>query len=173
MLPQLPEQADPRRLCVQGKRFEGRVALNSLDRLAPLLTSSEGEAAFQLVFDQDERKRSRVRGHVTAELQLCCQRCMQPMSLLVDVGFALSLVEGLREAETLPEEYEPLLLEERLLRPMDLVEDELILAIPPVPRHEAAECGVDLKAYRETAQTVEPTQRENPFAALKQLKGDS
>lgn len=173
MLPQLPEQADPRRLCAQGKRFEGRVALNSLDRLAPLLTSGEGEAAFQLVFDQDEHKRSRIRGHVTAELQLRCQRCMQSMRLPVDVDFALSPVEGLREAEALPEQYEPLLLEERLLHPMDLVEDELILAIPPVPRHEATECGVDLNAYRDTAQTVEPVQRESPFAALKQLKRDN
>lgn len=173
MLPQLPERADPRRLCEQGKRFEGRVALNSLGRLAPLLTSSEGEAAFQLVFDQDERKRPRIRGHVTADLQLCCQRCMQSMRLSVAVDFALSPVEGLREAEELPEEYDPLLLEDRMLHPMDLVEDELILAIPPAPRHEAAECTVDLNEYRDFSEATEPAQRENPFAALKQWKRDS
>lgn len=173
MLPQLPEQADPRRLCEQGKRFEGRVALNSLDRLVPLLTSSEGEAAFQLIFDRDEHNRSRIRGHVTAELQLRCQRCMQSMRLPVDVDFTLSPVKGLGEAEALPEEYDPLLLEERLLHPMDLVEDELILAIPPAPRHVVAECAVDLNEYRDTSEAVEPAQREHPFAALKQLKRDS
>ncbi|RMG36482.1 MAG: hypothetical protein D6720_05050 [Gammaproteobacteria bacterium] len=172
MLPQLPEQADPRRLCEQGKRFEGRVALNKLTRLAPLLTSSEGEAAFQLAFDQDEQGRLRIRGHVVADLQLRCQRCMESMRLPVDMAFVLSPVSGMREAEMLPEPYDPLLLEERLLHPMDLVEDELILAIPPAPRHAATECAVDLEQYRGAPEAVESAQRENPFAALKQLKRD-
>jgi Predicted metal-binding, possibly nucleic acid-binding protein len=173
MLSQLPEQADPRRLCEQGKRYEGRVALQDLARLAPLLTSTEGEAAFTLAFDHDETKRPRVRGTVRAELQLCCQRCLQSMPLVVDAAFQLSPVSGPEEAERLPAEYEPLLLDERLLHPMDLVEDELILAIPPAPRHAAADCGVDMADYRQEPVPEAPQREENPFAALQVLKRDN
>lgn len=172
MLSQLPEQADPRRLCEQGKSYEGRVALQGFARLAPLLTSNEGEAAFTLRFDQDDEGRARIRGHVKADLQVRCQRCMDSMWLNVDMNFLLSPVSGPQEAEMLPAEYDPLLLDEQLLHPVDLIEDELILAIPPAPRHPEAECAVNLADYRQgdsLKQAAEP-KRENPFAALQQLK---
>ena len=172
MLSQLPEQADPLLLCQRGKGYEGRVALRGLARLAPLLTSVEGEAAFTLRFDQDEEGRPRIRGHVRADLEVCCQRCMESMRLPVDMDFSLSPVSGPREAEMLPPEYDPLLLDERLLHPIDLIEDELILAIPPAPRHPEAECAVKLADYRnsgEPEQRVE-TKTENPFSALQVLK---
>ncbi|BAN69112.1 conserved hypothetical protein [endosymbiont of unidentified scaly snail isolate Monju] len=147
--------------------------MQDLARLAPLLTSTEGEAAFTLAFDHDETNRPRVRGTVRAELQVCCQRCLQSMPLAVDAAFQLSPVTGLGEAERLPAEYEPLLLDERLLRPMDLVEDELILAIPPAPRHAAADCGVDLADYRQESAPEASQRKESPFAALRALKRDS
>lgn len=172
MLSQLPEQADPLRLCEQGKGYEGRVALRGFARLAPLLTSSEGEAAFTLRFDQDDEGRARIHGHLRADLQVCCQRCMESMPLSVDTDFLLSPVSGPQEAEMLPSEYDPLLLDEQLLHPIDLIEDELILAIPPAPRHPEAECGVDLADYHQDDGTQEAaeSERENPFAALQQLK---
>lgn len=174
MLSQLPEQADPVRLCEQGKAFEGRVALRGFARLAPLLTSDEGEAAFTLRFDRDEEGRGRICGHVRADLQVCCQRCMESMPLAVDVQFRLSPVSGLREAEQLPPEYDPLLMEERLLHPIDLVEDELILAIPPAPRHPEAQCGVRMADYRggDVPQAEKEPEGDNPFAVLQRLKHD-
>lgn len=176
MLSQLPEQTDPRKLCEQGKGFEGTVALRDLPRLKPLLTSDEGEAAFTLEFDRDDERRLRIRGHVTAELVLCCQRCLQDMRLAVDSHFQLSPVSGVQEAERLPEDYDPLLLEERLLHPLDLIEDELILAVPNAPRHPEADCGVDLNDFRpEPESAAEPTDsaEDNPFAVLAGLKRDN
>lgn len=174
MLSQLPEQADPCRLCEQVKRFEGTVALNKLARLTPLLTSSEGEAAFALEFDQDDEQRMRIRGQVTAVLSVVCQRCMHPMDLEVNSNFQLSPVEGELEAERLPDDYDPLLLESSVIRLMDLIEDELILAIPPAPRHAEMACSVDMADYQ-SAPEVEPeptVDEENPFAVLAGLKSD-
>ena len=175
MLSQLPEQADPRRLCEQGKRYQGSVALRNFPRLAPLLTSHEGEAAFTLEFDRDAERRLRIRGQVSAKLVLRCQRCLGDMSLSVDAHFQLSPVGGLQEAERLPDEYDPLLLEAPLLHPLDLVEDELILAIPPAPRHSEAQCLVDVASYRnEQAEAAQPDDaKENPFAVLASLKNDN
>lgn len=175
MLSQLPEQADPRRLCEQEKRYQGSVALRNFPRLAPLLTSHEGEAAFTLEFDRDAERRLRIRGQVKADLVLQCQRCLGDMTLPVNAHFQLSPVGGLQEAERLPDEYDPLLLEEPLLHPLDLVEDELILAIPPAPRHFEAQCALDVASYRaEQAETAQPDDtKENPFAALASLKNDN
>jgi len=175
MLSQLPEQADPRRLCEQGKGFKGSIALRDFPRLAPLLTSDEGEAAFTLEFDQDAERRLRIRGHVTASLVVCCQRCLNDMTLDVDVRFQLSPVSGPQEAEQLPEDYDPLLLEERLLHPADLIEDELILAVPSAPRHPEAQCRVNLADFKVEQVAVEDEEpaKDNPFAVLANLKRDT
>ena len=174
MLSQLPERADPKRLCEQGKAFAGQIALGKLPRLTPLLTSSEGEAAFTLVFDRDEEQRFRIRGTVRANLSIRCERCLQGMALPVDVSFTLSPVNGPMEAEALPDEYDPLLTEDSVLQLADLVEDELILAIPPAPRHPAETCGVDLADFRRVASVAQkPSEvRENPFAVLANWKRD-
>jgi len=174
MLSTLPEQADPRRLCEQGKAYAGSVALRDLPRLMPLLASQEGEAAFTLEFDQDEENRLRIRGRVTGSLPLICQRCMQVMQQAVRADFCLSPVSGPVEAENLPEDYDPLMLEQDLLHLMDLVEDELILAIPPAPRHPEADCAVKLADYAMQPEVQESrTEEENPFAVLAQLKRDN
>jgi len=174
MLSQLPVQADPRRLCEQGKSFAGKVALRELARLTPLLASDEGEAAFTLEFDQDREKRPRIRGHVQATLSLVCQRCLGDMALQVDAGFQLTPVSGPREAEMLPDDYDPLMLDEPLLRLLDLVEDELILAIPPAPRHSGLACGAS-HSGQEQAEPVEgtPPRADSPFAMLAKLKRDN
>jgi len=174
MLSQLPVQADPRRLCEQGKTFAGSVALRKMSRLTPLLASSEGEAAFTLEFGQDQERRARIRGHVQACLPLLCQRCLQQMMLRVDAKFQLSPVSGPREAEMLPAEYDPLMLEEQLLQMLDLVEDELILAIPPAPRHPQDECPA-APGDRETPEPVahDEGEAESPFAMLAKLKRDN
>jgi uncharacterized protein len=174
MLSQLPVQADPRRLCEQGKTFAGSVALRKLPRLTPLLASSEGEAAFTLEFGQDRERRARIRGHVQAPLPLLCQRCLQQMVLQVDAKFQLSPVDGPREAEMLPAEYDPLMLDEPLLQLLDLIEDELILAIPPAPRHAAAECPAPLGKRKEAEEVAsDQGQVESPFAMLAKLKRDN
>jgi methionyl-tRNA formyltransferase len=71
------------------------------------------------------------------------------------------------EAEALPDAYDPLLLETPLIRPRDLIEDELILAVPAVPRHAEGSCAPPaFEAGGEDALVERP----NPFAALAALK---
>jgi uncharacterized protein len=166
MSSRLPDLSDPRLLCDQGKSFEGRISLGSLPRLAPLLASSEGEAVFVLEFDRDEERRARVRGTVKAVLMLECQRCLEPMEFPVDADMLLAVVSGPEEAGRLPDEYDPLLVEEGRMPLMDIIEDELVLAIPPAPRHEPDVCGVELPGSEaEPEAEQDATEQENPFAA--------
>ena len=158
----------------QGRHIEGVIALSLLPRLAGLLVSQEGEAHFELEFFRDAKRRSCVRGKVAARLELCCQRCLEPVHYLVESDLLLGLVQGLDEAERLPDEYDPLMVENDRFQPADLVEDELILGLPQVPMHTPPEaCGEQAvrlatgKAPGDDRGTENP---DNPFGVLAQLK---
>lgn len=129
-----------------------------------------------MVFDRDDKRRSIVHGNVKAVLTLVCQRCLEPMEYPVDTEFNLALVRGFQEAERLPEEFDPLLLEdEQPVAVRELIEDELLLAIPDVPRH-GDDRACEIKERPEVVEAVETTPIErqvssdNPFAVLASLK---
>jgi uncharacterized protein len=166
----LPDHADPYRLCEQTAVFSGEIAFINLPRLLPLLVTSEGSASYQVSFGRDADGRYRIAGEVQAVLVLVCQRCMQTMPLPVDITFCVSPVSGPQEAEQLPDGYDPLLVDALRLCPADIIEDELILAIPAAPRHTETQCGVDLHVLNQPVQHIEPAVKENPFAVLASLK---
>ncbi|MCW8906624.1 MAG: YceD family protein [Sedimenticola sp.] len=177
MSSRLPEFADPRRLASQGSTFSGRVPLADLPRLREALLEPVGEAGFRLEFYLDPRKRPRIRGEVRADLVLQCQRCLSSVVLPVDTALNLAVIEVPEEADRLPDEVEPVWVEEDTLRLMDLVEDELILAIPQVPRHEEDQCKIDWQSEPAAAEPDEDQQTEgddkpNPFAVLAGIKSD-
>jgi uncharacterized protein len=135
--------------------------------LTPLLASSEGAAAFVLRFGRDEQHRPVIVGSVEANLSLICQRCLQPMDLPVRAEIGLGAVRGLEEAAALPESLDPLLVDDDSVRLRDIVEDELIMAVPAIARHEEDECQLALKSEEEDR--TEDSRAENPFAVLASL----
>ncbi len=168
----VPERIDPWLLSEQEAVLEGRFALSALPRLAPLLQEESGEVRFVLRFGRDERGRSVIRSSVEAELQLQCQRCLGTLRHPVKAEADLALVRGPLEAEQLPRELDPLLMQEKeLLVPATLVEDELLLSIPVAPRHAEAHCTEPGTGAAAQAPQAEPEARENPFAVLAALKG--
>ena len=90
------------------------------------------------------------------------QRFLLPVKMTQRLG----LIRDEDEESSLPEEYEALLVpEDGQLRPLDLVEDELVLAVPVVPLSPDGE-AVD----QDGAPSEEETKKANPFAALAALK---
>lgn len=176
MSSRLPEYVDPWRLANLGKVFSGEAGLAELPRLAEALSSADGEVLFSLEFYRDEKRRARVKGNVRAELSLTCQRCMGPMKSPVDADMDLVIIEVFEEAEKLPPECDPVLVDDGRIRLMDLLEDELLLAIPHVPMHDEAVCEVKLETLfpdTDEVQEQESTADEsNPFAVLASLKSD-
>ncbi len=138
MSSRLPDFVDPWRLANLGKQLSGAVGLGELSRLAEALVSVEGESLFTLEFYRDEKKRARIKGNVEAELVLECQRCLEPVTLPVDAEVNLAVIEVAAEAELLPDECDPVMVEEGRIQLLDLIEDELLLAIPQVPMHPQA-----------------------------------
>ena len=180
MLKRLPEFIDPWRSADQKRVFSGRIELAEMSRVAEALMSNSGDVEFELNFERDNKRRSRIKGFVRSTLVVECQRCLGALSLPVDSSLNLAVVEGPDEAELLPEEIDPVQVEEGMIRLLDLIEDELLLSIPQVPMHDVGECETDISAHSESFdsepeadETDEPEQGDNPFAVLAQLKKDS
>ncbi|HKJ10107.1 MAG TPA: YceD family protein [Gammaproteobacteria bacterium] len=162
----LPDHIAAMALARTGAHFAGRLALAGMPRLAEALLDSSGEVAVDLRLGTDDQRVRYLRGRIQGELTLQCQRCLEPMALVVDIDVQLGLVEGLDEAQRLPEGYEPLVVGEGQVALSEVVEDELLLALPVVPRHsDAGECRV----IESEEGAVEET-RDNPFTVLADLK---
>jgi len=168
----LPVEFDPQRLAKAGDEFIARLPLAHFKRLVAELRDSAGEVSATLRFVRAEGGRVRVSGRMRAEFTLRCERCLGDFALEVDEEFDLVVVDSDKATETLPEEMEPLVTDERgHLRAVDLLEDELLLALPIVAKHADEHDCVGNFVYK--AQPIAPAPqapRSNPFAALAGLK---
>jgi uncharacterized protein len=167
----LPGILDAWRMVATRRGLEGRVPLSSLTRLRNSLVDTEGEVRFALEFDTDALRVPYVELRIDAELPLTCQRSLQRFLYPVNIVQRLGLIRDEADEAALPEGYEPLLVpEDGQLRTVELVEDELILAVPVVPIMPGTE-AVE-RDWPATEQAEEP-ERVNPFAALSALKKQS
>lgn len=170
MSPHNPDYVDPLTLSERGQSVTGTYELRELSRLRSVLLDAAGEAAFEFRFSRDDSRRPLIEGRVTTTLNLLCQRCLEPLALPVDAEFALVLVQGFDEAEVLPEEFEPLMPEDSVVSLRDLVEEELLLAIPTVPKHESCDLQISIAAASDDEIELDESPRENPFQVLAALK---
>jgi uncharacterized protein len=178
-----PRGFDPRRLHVEafardGASLDGRVALQDLPRLVGELRAGHDAAqAVEWAAKGAIRRlhsglrRTTIALEARAEATLTCQRCLGPVDVALEVDRLFAFVAGEDEAARLDEDSEEDVLE--LSRSFDLVElleDELILALPLVPRHRA--CPLPLPAQTAAADSAieEGDERGNPFAALEALR---
>jgi uncharacterized protein len=103
-----------------------------------------------------------------APVWLTCQRCLLPYRVELTANRPVRFVPGEERAEALDAEIdEDVLALTPALNLRALVEDELLLALPIVPRHDVCPSQ---PAPPEPA-VESPSPRENPFAALASLKG--
>jgi len=152
-----------------GFEIKGKWPLKQLKRLNEALMSEQGDIEVELKFGRDGPIPF-IDGHITTELQLKCQRCMQAMPHAMDVRFKLGLVLNNEHIERLPDKYEPYLIEDDNNHLPDMLEDELLLALPLVAMHEF-DCSEYLQQQESEQQNeVEKVEeKENPFSVLKDL----
>lgn len=109
---------------------------------------------------------------VDAEVTQTCQRCLGPLQVPVAVDrwfrFVADEATATTEDETSEEDILVLAPEFNL---HELVEDELLLALPYIPRHES--CPVQVPMEVADPGFEDPAPRANPFAALAGLKSSN
>ena len=155
----------------EGKRiFSGTVPLDRMSRLKPLLAGATSEAAFTAVFALDGQKRATIELEVTAELPLICQSSLDKYLHPVRRKSLLAVIQTEAEQDQLPDHYEATCPDGGRLVFADLVEDELLLAMPQVPHKPGLG---EVRFSTRSRGWSEPGERKDrthqPFAALKEL----
>lgn len=110
----------------------------------------------------------RLHGRVSGEISVQCCRCLGSVSLAIDRPFDLVVVGSESAMAALPDSVDAHHAPELMGRLVDILEEEVLLAIPDFPAHGDGECeapaGADVDATVETpSQDEQKTQR--PFAA--------
>tara|TARA_R110001592_G_scaffold363036_1_gene679429 strand:+ start:44340 stop:44879 length:540 start_codon:yes stop_codon:yes gene_type:complete len=172
----LPSTLDVRKAAVRGVSIKGTLKPLDLQRLRPLLADDDGMIQAELTFSRDEENRHLIHLETTAEVSVVCQRCLEPMIQTLACENTLAVVWTDEQAAHLPRHLEPLIVEGEACRLWDVVEDELILALPAFSYHETEECKQTLarfNAAQAPAGENEPAEKPNPFNVLAQLKPGS
>ncbi len=169
----LPDTLDAWRALAARRSFEGSVPLASMLRLRDALERPDSDCRYVLEFDRGVLNVPYLEIRAQAELPLICQRSLQRFLLPVRIVQRLALVTRDEQEAELPEEYEMLKLEaDGTIHPLELIEDEFILAIPVVPMDPRSD-PVDMTCSHAVSDGIAEIDQDlpkNPFAALAKLK---
>jgi uncharacterized protein len=113
----------------------GALGMEQLPRLAQMQCTTGG---------LDYVLRGSISGHgepclrvsVTGGVQVVCQRCLGMLSVPIEVDTELQFAGNLREIAEADDDIDRVLAS-KAMGVAELVEDEVLLALPAVPRHEA------------------------------------
>lgn len=168
---------DPQALARAGATVAGQVPLSHLPRLresssnpdagSPIAWSARGESKAV------EGSAPQVWLHLNAKTQWTqtCQRCLSPATfeLVVDRSFRFVADEAQAAIEDETAEEDVLALE-RGFDLLGLIEDELLMALPLVPRHEICPEAVPMSVQDPDFHEAD-AQSPHPFAVLASIKG--
>lgn len=171
MSARLPEFIDPLYLADKNAAIKGQMPLDALDRLAEKLFDGTGALSIELFFYRDGRIPV-IEGRLQAKLNLKCQNCLASLAWSIDTEIKLGVVTTIEQADRLPEDYEPLMYEGDNILLKDIVEDELLLALPIFPKHDHVcfDAGIQTDKIAIPEDDGQPSSRKNPFSILANLK---
>lgn len=164
-------QVDLDKLIRAGGVLQGEFAVRALDALTDRLASPEGVVAWSLSGIRDAHGRPRLKLVLGGQLELVCQRCLQPLMHHVEAQAGLVVV---REESAMPDLEEEddeadFVLVPGLFDVREAVLEELLLVLPMMPRHETAECHGP--AVSEVEEDVAGETRVSPFEVLRRPSG--
>lgn len=149
-----------------GGSVRGAWPVSVFPRLRDMLHDDTGSVEYALQGGRDPHGRPRLALDARARLNLTCQRCLGAVECVLQAQSTLLLAATQAEidAEPITPEMPERVVAGRRMAVRDLVEDELLLALPFAPRHE--DCAAQGKAA--------PEGRQMPFATLRgMMRGKS
>lgn len=172
-----PPVVDIRAFAFAASRIGGETELSHFERL---VDEAQGDASLCTVrWSVQGEMRAGSSGSLEpwlhlvagASIPLTCQRCLGPVDTVLDIERSFRFVETEALADEQDEESE----EDVLVLSADfslanLIEDEFLLALPLIPRHDSCPSSVQLSAQDPGFEQMESARR-NPFAALAVLSG--
>ncbi len=165
MKKRLPANINPTALANANGVIEASVPAASLERLRSSAVAVRSDASVRMSFRR-EPDTGRVLMSLDAQVDvaLACERCCETFDSTLQVQQCY-LVDGVADDS----ELDAVETVEGLLDAAALIEDELILALPLVPKHEREpDCRVELSYGQVPAEPA----KKSAFAALAALKAN-
>ena len=145
--------------------FQGQLDVEKLSRLCELLASDQGGITLKFEFKNSDFEVPMITGEIQTSLQIECQRCLQAME--TELGFDFKLLVDAADDIVRESSLDTIYSEDGNIDIFEVVEDEIILALPLVSMHPHDTCNAHWQA---ADNNQEPVVRENPFSVLKDLK---
>jgi uncharacterized protein len=152
----------------------GKVPISDLSRVMEVVASDKGYVNAEMNFSIEKGKIVIIALKIDAEIELTCQRTLNPFTYAINSQIELAVVESEKQMEYLSDHYEPVIIENGLLDPKEIIEEEILLAIPVISKSRLNDCDLSGNSAYFSASKIEEDekicQKPNPFAILSTLK---
>jgi uncharacterized protein len=159
-----------------GGYLEGQVNGEDLYRAADLFFEDQASIAWTLRGEQlrraDGSLEARLRLTVSGSAEMVCLRCLGVVTIPVGVERQYRLAKDEAHAGKLDEDDDLVdaLVGSTSFEVLDLVEDEVILALPFTPKHEHCALPITKEGSSKSDEFEAENEKPNPFRVLAQLK---
>ena len=124
-----------------------------------------------LEFRKAKKQKTLLIGKAKATVELMCQKCLTTMDFDLSVSFRHLVVADDAELLELPDGVEGIVCQDDKIALVDIFEDELIINLPMVARHDDdTKCQPTFKHQNDESQLTSGTYK--PFANLAELKNE-
>jgi len=167
----LPSRFNPVEFARNSEAVQLVLPVSHFKRFSALLSDDSGEVSAQARFRIGADKVPIAEGSLNTYATVVCQRCMKPMTMDISCDFVLAFVASEDQADLLPEDVDPVLMDEHNeISAIDFLEDELILQLPISTLHaDVSECDATGVATAPVDQQAEPAKTHKPFSELGKL----
>ncbi|MFW1676371.1 YceD family protein [Pontibacter sp. JAM-7] len=163
----IPKKIDPRKMAERGAQISAEVAVSAMPEFCDMLADQDARIQVELDFSIDEQRIRLIQGQATGQVNMICQRCLEPVEITVAATFNLGIAASEEAAKQLPRYYDPVIVEAEELELIPLVQEELILSIPHDAYHE--DCSIQT-SFGEPETVATESKKPNPFSVLANLK---
>lgn len=153
--------ADFESLAAHTRVLAGEFSVADMDRLTEHLGSAAGSCEAWFAFSRREPGWIGLEVTLQAVLTVTCQRCLEPLNLEIAERVEVGLIDTDHTTAVLPEGIESVVLEGDRFSPQRLVEDELIMAVPLIPKHAPEQCAVDTDSLPDGVFTLSGAAKTN------------
>ena len=167
-----PDRIDPFKLFNKNGHIASKIPLTAFKRFGEYLQEDSGQIDVVIDFFKDDEGRRVLQGKLTSEVVLLCQRCLDPVSTVVEselniiVASSESGMKSGKDSGKAPDDasieqsieqqdarsgVEVIFCDEDALDLKAVIEDELILSLPIVVYHDNVSCNEQLNQVKQDA----------------------
>ena len=153
------------RLIVENERLPKKL----FPRLEEAVEAINGDIVLSFEAGLDENQHKSITGHASVNVDVECQRCLEPFPLDVNVDFRWIPVKSEYEAELVGDDADVIVIDDAdIISFLYHLEDELLMALPIIPYHEENQ-PCEGREFLKNQELPEEEDKKNPFAVLSDL----